>query len=321
MSSLPRIRLQHFDLSDAQRAALDPLLTQVAAQLQVSLKLVSGWGEMLLIDAGTRTRMGSQMLAAVAECRPIVWLPQALGNVLDQGQSREQLQADLLRQIEDALARRLRQDPRPALAWSGLEPGSENDSEPNERWDSRLEGGSPPSRRTPEALQQTLKTLLGCVGGLQGPFLNLGFSDQAVMRFDFERNCVLIDPEAWEHLRASRQLPVPVRAEPGASAHVLPLPLVVWQLGLAAGSLELLSAPDDWWHRALFAGPTIAAVERYSLQPLHRELARWLFEAPQSPSQLRHRTRCNVSELRSFVQACLFLGLLRWDDRELQRAA
>ena len=61
----------------------------------------------------------------------------------------------------------------------------------------------------------------------------------------------------------------------------------------------------------LIANPRLD-VSRLTALPQHRELARCLAVAPISPDELRRRCRVRSSDLRGFLQACLFLGLVHW---------
>lgn len=60
------------------------------------------------------------------------------------------------------------------------------------------------------------------------------------------------------------------------------------------------------------AANQIEAVARYTKLPLHLALARVLASEPLTPAQLRRRCRATIHELRCFIQASLFLGLLQW---------
>lgn len=84
------------------------------------------------------------------------------------------------------------------------------------------------------------------------------------------------------------------------------LDLVVWDIAVAAGGFRLLHAPINWWH-----APLIAQVS-YTAVPQHLAMARCLAAAPISPADLRRRSRVSLTDLRGFLQACLFLGLANW---------
>ena len=86
---------------------------------------------------------------------------------------------------------------------------------------------------------------------------------------------------------------------------------MAWDIALAAGGFRLLHSPVNWWHTPLIARPGLN-VARYTLQPQHLELARCLAVAPISPADLRRRCRVGLTQLRGFLQACLFLGLVYW---------
>ena len=57
----------------------------------------------------------------------------------------------------------------------------------------------------------------------------------------------------------------------------------------------------------------MSQIGRYSRLPRHMELARQLVAGPMTPSALRRNVRVSVADLRRFLQACLFLGLVHWD--------
>ena len=145
------------------------------------------------------------------------------------------------------------------------------------------------------------------------PPLRARYSDGALLHVDCAARLVTLDPLAQQGLRVRRELP---RVDdgappPGEHAMVHDLDEVVWHLGLACGRFALLGQPDDAWH-AMLLDVDVGQVERHSRQPRHLELMRRLQQGAASPSVLRRHVRIGVPELRGFLQACLFLGLVHW---------
>jgi hypothetical protein len=147
------------------------------------------------------------------------------------------------------------------------------------------------------------------------PRLWLGYGPAACLEVDFETALVRMDPAAEQQLRIAGELPsrAPAGAVPGLRAVERALDQTVWDLGLACGGYRLLRQPHDWWHAPLVAVGEVA-LERYSRMPRHLTLARCVQRGPATPSALRRHALISVAELRAFLQACLFLGLLDWDD-------
>ncbi len=148
------------------------------------------------------------------------------------------------------------------------------------------------------------------------PSFTASYGADANVVFDFRTRLVFIDPQAQRQLRVHRELPQPA---PGARATgdaiVRELDETLWDMGIAAGPYPLLDAPSDWWRRPL-RWAVDARVERYSRIPRHCDLARCLTQGPASPSELRRYASVSVADLRSFIQAGLVLGLLRWSNED-----
>jgi hypothetical protein len=129
---------------------------------------------------------------------------------------------------------------------------------------------------------------------------------------DFASGVATIDELADQHLRVTREVPyLSQNASPGTGAKERALDLVVWDIAMAAGGFRLLHSPVNWWHAPLIARPRMD-VARFTTVPRYREMARCLSVAPISPAELRRRTRARLSDMRGFLQACLFLGLVYW---------
>jgi len=140
-----------------------------------------------------------------------------------------------------------------------------------------------------------------------------GYGPQAALRMDFAARLVSLDPQALQGLRVRRELPR-LNEAVGLTdqAVVHDLDEIVWHLGMACGRYPLLQSPPDYWHARL-VGTAAHQIERYSRQPRHQELMRRLQQGPASPSELRRHVRIQVADLLSFLQACLFLGLVQWE--------
>jgi hypothetical protein len=133
-----------------------------------------------------------------------------------------------------------------------------------------------------------------------------------VMRMDFNSRLVTLDPMALQGLRVRRELPSRSNdAVPGEHATLHELDDVVWHLGVACGRFVLLDQPADPWHTPL-VGLAASQIQRYSRQPRHLALARLLVAGPMTPADLQQQASISVPDLRQFLQACLFLGLVRW---------
>lgn len=154
------------------------------------------------------------------------------------------------------------------------------------------------------------------------PNFAASYGAEANVQFDFRARLVFIDPQAQRQLRVHRELPQPaLGARPKGDAIVRELDETLWDMGIAGGQFPLLDAPHDWWRTPL-RWAVDARVERYSRIPRHCDLARCLSQGPTSPSELRRYAHVSVADLRSFLQASLMLGLLRWttdDDATTQR--
>jgi hypothetical protein len=142
--------------------------------------------------------------------------------------------------------------------------------------------------------------------------LAASYGQGASLRIDFESGQVLIDELADQRLRIARELPYLAGSlRPGERAKVRDLDLVVWDIALAAGDFRLLHAPVNWWRTPLMALPQVD-VARYTALPQHLAMAREIVRAPTAPADLRRRCRVSLADLRGFLQAALFLGVVYW---------
>lgn len=323
----PVVGLQPVGLGTHDVQALQPLIDDLGDSLGVRFDLGEPDSPAVLLDVDYAGRTPPAIVRAVLAGRPAVMLERP-----EQGHdgSWHAQRAELLRQLaalpmvprrrngtahpvqptapQRALDVRTQPQPRPR---SEGPLSSVFDSD----FDSALHRGQvlgePPGPAQRALVSQVLRGLRDDTT----PALCASYGPGAALRIDFETRLVAIDRLALQGLRVRRELPQ--LADGGVTltdqATVLELDETVWQLGMACGPFVLLDQPDDAWHHDLVA---VAAdqVERYSRQPRHLELARLLHAGALSPSALRRHVRIGVPDLRRFLQACLFLGLVRWAD-------
>ncbi|MDH4052490.1 MAG: hypothetical protein OEU93_13030 [Rubrivivax sp.] len=325
-----QVRLQYLGMSDADLQALRPLLDGVARHLGLTLALDAGAGDIVVVERGFASHVSRQVLQAYCEDRPMVAIDvsEATGHPLEVMLERfEERQQDLLRQLREIPLVRQR-----ASRWGTLDgPQADARTEPSAAvrrgsgqptlfesgfdpsFDSRLDEEDLPALIAGH--RQLVDNMLRGLADPTQPRLWLGYGPGACLEVDFEAALVRMDPAAEQQLRIAGELPsrAPPGAVPGPRAVERALDQTVWDLGLACGGYRLLRQPHDWWHVPLVAGGEMA-LERYSRMPRHLALARRLQRGPATPSALRRHALISVNELRAFVQACLFLGLLDWDD-------
>lgn len=324
-----RLRLQHLGMSEADLRALRPLVDGVAQQLGVALALDATQGDIVVVERGFASHVSMQALRAYCEDRPMVAIDvgNATRNPYDSVLERfEACQQDLLAQLRDIPLVR-----QSASRWAELDQAAGAAEAPSSReanapppfergfdpgFDSRLDADTAPALNAGH--QRLVEQLLSGMSNPAQPKLWLGYGPGACLEVDFEAGVVRMDPAAEQRLRINGELPsmAPPRAVPGARAIERALDLTVWDLGLACGDYRLLRQPPDWWHTPLL-GAGIGELERFTRTPRHRILARRLGEAPATPSELRRQGLVSVRELRCFLQASLFLGLVDWTEPPL----
>jgi hypothetical protein len=146
------------------------------------------------------------------------------------------------------------------------------------------------------------------------PALEAGYGHKAALTLDFAAGVAFVDELADRHLRVMRELPYLARAaRPQPDCKQRDLDLVVWDIAFAARDFRLLHAPADWWHTPLQTTGELN-LSRYTMQPQHLEMARVLAARRLSPAELRRRCRVGLADLRGLLQACLFLGLVKWTE-------
>lgn len=304
---VPDLRLHPAGVPASDLAGLQPLLADIAAERGLRLVICSGPDcDAALLDLATATGAGRDEVRARTAGLPAILYERPAATPIGWHMQRAELARQLL--ALPALRRRdAANAPLPAAGdtASVLSTVFDDDDEGNA-------AGAGPGL-VPDAAQ---RDLVGCV--LQGlrdakrPPLHASYGPQAHLRADFEAARVWLDPLALRALRIGRLLPrCDAAALPGAQAQLLALDSFAWELGLACGPYVLLDEPADPWRVAL-VGLAADRVERYSRQPRHLELARRLHKGPATPAALCRHVRIDAAELRRFVQACLFLGLVRW---------
>lgn len=295
--------LHHLGFDAGQLDAMLQPLADAGEALGVELRLDAAQGDVVVVEQRFAGRASPQMLQAFLDDRPLLMLDAGLSGTA----MRQHLQRQLRPLLELGSA-------TPAAAgeeaWAGstLPPASGYDSAFDTRQDSAklVEAELDPDRA--ELLNRLRR---GLVDPTQPP-LAAGFGTGAAVLLDFAAGQAWLDEPAEQKVRLQREVPyLSAGVEPGPKARSRELDLVAWDIALAAGGFRLLHSPVNWWHTPLIARPGLN-VARYTLQPQHLELARCLAVAPISPADLRRRCRVGLTQLRGFLQACLFLGLVYW---------
>lgn len=303
------LRLHALGLSDTQIRSLRPLCDRIGECLDLLVEMDGRQGDIVLADRSFAARTAPQLLATICEARPLITcdLAEAAEPDLSALAQFERRQRELLRQLREIpLVRGVSSQfgasgwDREVLAASEL---------PSGFGDSSFGLDAPRF----DAGQEMLITWL--LRGLLDPEmkpLTASYGANAVIRIDFARAFALVDPLAQQHLRVRRELPRLVGIEsPGSDAIERDLDSLVWDFGIAAGHHRLLNQPLDWWNTPLSTCKD-PAVQRYTRLPRHLDLAAVLFTHRVTPAELQRRTGLSASEMRPFLQACLFLGLCWW---------
>lgn len=304
-SPLRDLQLQSLGFEPAQLKTLAAELEQVGPALGLSLTVEVSRGEAVLAETDFVRRVSPQVLRAFLDERPLL--------VVDRPADDEVAASMAARRRLDHLSSQLRalaagHGPASLAAASTLPPTSGFDGHSDFPHSA---DGAPELLLDPDRAQLLNTLRRGLVDSAQPP-MTAGYGPGAAIRVDFAQGVVTLDELADQYLRVRRELPcLAPNARPGAVAKQRPLDQLVWDVGIAAGGVRLLHSPDPWWHVTLIANPRLD-VSRLTALPQHRELARCLAVAPISPDELRRRCRVRSSDLRGFLQACLFLGLVHW---------
>ena len=297
--------LQPVGFDPQQREALVALLDPVGQELGLNLLLDDKGGEAVLAEPDFLQHVAPQVLQAFLDDRPLVTvaLPHAHAGLA--APALVQAHADLAHQLR---VLRDRCGTMSVAAQSTLPPDSDFDSQ----FDTRQHADQLAECELDPDRAQLLTALRRGLVDPSHPLLSAGYGPKAAMVIDFATGMATLDERADQHLRVLREVPYLAHgARPGDGAKVRELDRVVWDIAVAAGGYRLLLSPRAWWHAPLIAQPRLD-VSRLTSMPQHREMARCLAVAPVSPAELRRRCRVSLSDLRGFLQACLFLGLTYW---------
>lgn len=317
-SASPALVVQHLGLAGSDLDTLPAVLDEVGRQLGVELTLDGVRGDVVLAEQGFVARVAPQVLQAFLDERPLVTVPAALDDS-DTRRRGRQLHGELLRQLSAPAAAATAH----AMATAaGLAPAAAELSLPTAlaagyRFDSQFDSRQHADHLAAVELDpdraELLNRLRSGLADATQPMLLAGYGRRSVLALDFSSGTAYLDDLADQQLRLRRELPYLAQGArpPAPGCRQRALPLVAWDIALAAGDFRLLHSPLNWWHTPLLAAPGFN-VARYSVQPQHLEMARVLAAEPLSPAALRRRCRVGLVELRGFLQAGLFLGLLRW---------
>lgn len=311
-----RVTLQHMGLSEMDMDPVRDALHTVGDDLALSFELSDSRGEVVLMDADLAARMPPQLLASLADGRPLVVLSAPRGEDglwLRRGTPVDSHHRQLLRQLQSLPL--VRRHSAPDRGGRGAA------NQPQAATPAMLQGGIDSSNAAAERLpvaplaSAQFELLQAVRRGLSDPRcapLHASYGVQANLRFDFNHRIVKLDPLAQRLLRVERELPsAAAQTMPADDATVRELDETAWDLGIAGGRHALLDAPVDWWNGSLSA-PAPGAVQRHTLLPRHLALARYFEAGPTTPAELRRQARADIGDLRRFLQACLLLGLVRW---------
>ncbi len=306
--------VQHLGFECSDLDTLPAMLDEVGRELGVDLKLNGVGGDVVLAKQAFVSRVAPQVLNALLEDRPLLTITGVRPAVKANGGSRSaearRLHTELVGQLQNVQGLQSLNEIRRADA---SEPPT---AVPASGFDSQFDSRQHAEQLSQADLDPDRAQLLNLLRrGLVDPgqaCLSAGYGPQAALLIDFATGVALVDELADQRLRVTRDVPYLARgATPGSRAKTRELDLVVWDIALAAGGFRLLHSPVNWWHAPLMAQPQLD-VSRYTLLPQHLEMARRLSEGPISPADLRRRCRVNLTGLRGFLQAGLFLGLLHW---------
>jgi hypothetical protein len=283
---------------------LPAVLDEVGRALGVELRLGGVDGDLVLAEQGFVERVAPQLLQAFLEDRPLLTVapPADAGDAVRRGR---QLHAELVRQWLD-LTGGAGKAAGGTIA-STLPPSGFDSSFDSRQQTEQLAG----SELDPDRAGMLDRLRCGLADPTQAP-LTAGYGRRASLRIDFAAGVVQLDELADQRLRLSRELPyLSDGALPEAGAKSRDLDLVAWDIALAAGHFRLLHSPVNWWHTPLVVLPRVD-VARYTKLPQHLAMARTMAQGPIAPADLRRRCRVSLSDLRGFLQAALFLGVIHW---------
>ncbi len=296
--------VQHLGFECSDLDTLPAVLDEVGRELGVALTLDGISGDVVLAERSFVARVAPQVLNAFLDDRPLVTVP-GLSAEADLRRRGREIHVELLRQLRELSTL---QQSGAAVATPLPAAGQAYDSQFDSRQHAdRLVGAD----LDPDRAELLNRVRRGLTDPSQ-PILEAGYGPKAALALDFSTGVAYIDELADQRLRLIRDLPYLARsAQPEAGCKQRELDLVVWDIAVAAGDFRLLNSPVNWWHTSLLA-PRDLNVSRFTVMPQHLEMARALAARPASPADLRRRCRVGLADLRSFLQGCLFLGLIKW---------
>lgn len=311
-----RLLVQHLGFASEDLDTLPAVLDEVGRELGIELRLDRARGDLVLAEESFVARVAPQVLHAFLEERPLLTIERPLADDGDTRRRGRQLHAELVRLLHDIA------DGQDQAAGSSAADPATPDSGFDSGFDSRLQAAQlVGADLDPDRADLLNRLRRGLVDPTQPP-LAAGYGRGASLRIDFATGVARLDELADQRLRVSRELPyLAAGAAPEAGAKLRDLDLVVWDIALAAGGFRLLHSPVGWWRTPLVARARID-LTRYTRQPRHLEIARCLAQGPIAPADLRRRCRLSLLDLRSFLQAALFVGLVHWvSDRPVDGSA
>lgn len=303
----PALVVQHLGFETQDLDTLPMVLDDIGRELGLALTLDGVGGDVVLADRAFVARVAPQVLHAFLEDRPLVTVTHVAGTPEDLLRRTSRLHAEIVRQLREIAG----SGARPAAAdlrASTLPPSSGFDAD----FDSKLHAQQlAEAELDPDRAELLNRLRRGLVDPLQ-PVLHASYGADASLVIDFAIGLAQVDERADQRLRVARELPyLARRSAPGKLAKTRSVNALAWDLALAAGDFRLLHSPVNWWHAPLLA-QTAFDVMPYTRLPRHLDMARCLAAGPLSPAGLRRQARVSLRELRGFLQACLFLGLVHW---------
>ncbi len=301
--------VQHLGFEPADLDTLPAVLDEVGRELGVSLRLDGISGDLVLAEQAFIARVAPQVLNAFLDERPLMTMPSAVGSDRNARRRARQLHAELTQQFRALSLAAPTETAAPADRGAAPAPTSSGyDSQFDTRQHAERLAEADLDRDRAELLKRLRR---GLVDPAQ-PLLETAYGPKATLVLDFASGVAYVDELADQRLRVTRELPYLARgSSPETGCKQRELDLVAWDIAAAAGGFRLLNSPVNWWHTPLAAAPGLD-VSRFSALPRHLDLARVLSAHPVSPAELRRRCRVSLSDLRSFLQAALFLGLVQW---------
>jgi len=280
-------------LTDAAISALDRVLRRVSANAPMDFVVDAGRGEVALVDAELAADLNDEEWSTLFGTRPVV-------AVVEPG----------------VPVRRLRTPYSVASVFDDGELLSTLNTIP----EMRERGARRPVRRPDDATVAAPKpfvaALLRCWTDKSAPCLQAAYDDGASMLIDFGRGEVHAHAAAWERLRTRRELPRLVDdtaqpMQPSSRVKIYRIESLLWAVGMASADLPLLGAPPRW-RSAQIVGRGLHYIELYSRAPAHLHLAELISSGVNTTAALRRASHVEERELRTFLQAGLFLRLLQW---------